>query len=57
MIEQFNFFDWISNVKNLVLSNGSKHMQNVIQWRIKIAFYFKKLQKKSSKSWGLAPKP
>ena len=23
-IEQFNFFDWFSNLKNLVISNGSK---------------------------------
>ena len=25
--EQFDFFDWLSNVKKLVLSNGSKHVQ------------------------------
>ena len=31
-IEQLNFFDWLSNVKNLVLSNGSEHVRNVIQW-------------------------
>ena len=31
-IEQLNFFDWISNVKNLVLSNGCEHVRNVIQW-------------------------
>ena len=31
--ETINFFlDRLSNVKNLVLSNGSEHMQNVIQW-------------------------
>ena len=30
-IEQLNFFDWLSNVKNLVLSNGCKHVRNVIQ--------------------------
>ena len=30
--KQFQFFNWLSNVKNLVLSNGSKHMWNVIQW-------------------------
>ena len=30
--EQFNFFNWFSNVKNLVLSNGSEYVQNVIQW-------------------------
>ena len=31
-IEQPNFFDWLSNVKNLVLSNGCEHVRNVIQW-------------------------
>ena len=31
-IEQLNFFDWLSNGRNLVLANGSKHVQNVIQW-------------------------
>ena len=31
-IEQLKFFDWLSNVKNLVLSNGCEHVQNVIQW-------------------------
>ena len=25
------FFSWLSNVKNLVLSNGSEHMRNVMQ--------------------------
>ena len=32
-IKQLNFFYWLSNIKNLVLSNGSKHLQNVIQWQ------------------------
>ena len=32
MIEQFSFLDWLSDVKNLVLSNGSKHVQIMIQW-------------------------
>ena len=31
-IEQLNFFDWLSNVKNLALLNGCEHVQNVIQW-------------------------
>ena len=31
-IKQFKFFNWLSNVKNLVLSNGSEHAENVIQW-------------------------
>ena len=30
--EQLNFFNWLSNVKNLVLSNGFEHVRNVIQW-------------------------
>ena len=30
--KQFNFFNWLSNVKNLVLSNGSEYVRNVIQW-------------------------
>ena len=30
-IDQLNFFDWLSNVKNLVLSNGSEYVRNVIQ--------------------------
>ena len=30
--EQFNLFNWLSNVKNLVLSNGSEYVRNVIQW-------------------------
>ena len=29
-IKQLDFFDWLSNVKNLVLSNGSEHLQNVV---------------------------
>ena len=31
-IKQFNSFNWLLNVKNLVLLNGSKHVRNVIQW-------------------------
>ena len=31
-IEQVNFFNWLSNVKNLVFPNGYEHMRNVIQW-------------------------
>ena len=30
-IEQLNFFGWFLNVKNLVLSNGCEHVQNVIR--------------------------
>ena len=31
-IEQLNYFDWLSNIKNLVYSNGFEHVRNVIQW-------------------------
>ena len=31
-IEQLNFFNWLSNVKNLVVSSGCEHVRNVIQW-------------------------
>ena len=29
-IEQFNFFNWLSKVKNVVFSNGSEHERMVI---------------------------
>ena len=50
-IQQLNFFDWLSNVKNLVLSNGCEHVRNVIQWN-KNSFFFQNLQKSPS-GWGL----
>ena len=31
-IEQINFFNWLSVDKNIILSNGSEHLRNVIQW-------------------------
>ena len=30
--EQLNFLNWLPNVKNLVLSNGSENVKNKIQW-------------------------
>ena len=30
-IKQLNFCDWLSNVKNLILSNGCEYVRNVIQ--------------------------
>ena len=30
--EQLNFFNWLLNVKNLVLSNGSEYVRDVIHW-------------------------
>ena len=41
------------NVNYPVLSNGCEHVWNVIYW-IKIAFFFKNLQKSPS-GWGLRP--
>ena len=31
----FNFFNWLSNIKNFVLSNGSENVQNVIRIALK----------------------
>ena len=51
-MKQLNFFlDRLSNVKNLVLSNGSEHMQNVIQ------AFFPKNSKNRLAAGGLAPRP
>ena len=52
-IEQLNFFDWLSNVKNLVLWKGFELVRNVIQWDL-ISFFSKNLQKSPS-GWGLCP--
>ena len=30
-----DFFDWLSNIKNLVLSNGSENVRNVIRIALK----------------------
>ena len=43
-IEHINFFDCLSNVKNLVLSNGFEHVRNVIQWD-ENSFFSQKLTK------------
>ena len=32
---QFDFFNWLSNLKNLVILNGSKNLQNMFQMVIK----------------------
>ena len=55
-IEQLKFFDWILNVKNLVLSNGSEHVQNVIQWD-KNCLFFQKLPKIAQRQMSLLPNP
>ena len=54
-IEQLNFSDWLSNVKNVVLSNGFEHVRNVIQWFKKL--FFPKTYKNRSAAGGFAPKP
>ena len=48
MIKQLNFFNWLSNVKNVVLSNGSEPCELWFNG-IKIAFF----SKKSPNGWGL----
>ena len=55
-IKQFVFFNWLSNVKNLVLLNGSEHLRNVIQWH-KNSFSFQKITKNRPTAGGLAPRP
>ena len=62
-IEQLNFFDWLWNVKNLVLWNGFELVRNVIQWDLN-SFFFQKLTKIAQRcpqapiavgGWGLCP--
>ena len=55
-IEKLNFFDWLSNVKNLVLSNGSELVRNVIQWDLN-SFFFQKLTKIAQRLGALPPDP
>ena len=55
LIEQLNFFNWLSNVKNLVVSNGSEHgkmRSNVI----KIAFFLQKVTKSRTATGCSAPR-
>ena len=39
---QFDCFNWLSIFKNLVILNGSKNVQNVIQITLKKLFFSKK---------------
>ena len=55
-IEQLNFFDWLWNVKNLVLWKGSELVQNVIQWDLN-SFFFQKLTKIAQRLGALPPDP
>ena len=55
-IEQLNFFNWISNVENLVLLNGCEHVRNVIQWDYN-KFFFQKLIKIAQRLGTSPPDP
>ena len=48
-------FNWRSNLKNLVLSNGSVKLSKCDPNGIKIAIFYKKNHKKSSCCWWLCP--
>ena len=54
--EQFNFFNWLLNVKNLVLSNSSEHVRNVIQWHLN-SFFLQKITKTCRAARGSAAGP
>ena len=41
-------------MKNLVISNGSEHLQNVIQWHLA---FFQKITKDRPAAGGFAPRP
>ena len=55
-IEQLIFFDWLSNVKNLLLSNGCELVRNMIQRDLK-SFFFQKLTKIAQRLGALPPDP
>ena len=55
-IEQSKFFDWLFNVKNLVLSNGCEHVRNVIQWD-QNSFFSQKLTKFAQRLGALPHNP
>ena len=50
-----DFFNWLSNLKNFVLSNESENMQKCSSNSIKRAIFYKKNHKKSPSDWGLCP--
>ena len=56
-IAQFNFFNWLSNVKNLVLENGSEYVRNVTLYGIKIAFFSQELRKIAQRLGASPPDP
>ena len=55
-IEHLSFFNWLSNVKNLVFSNGSEHVRNVIQWH-KNSYFFQKITKNRASAGGFGLRP
>ena len=55
-IEQLNFFDWLWNVKNLVVWNGSELVRNVIKWDLN-SFFFQKHTKIAQRLGALPPDP
>ena len=55
-IELLNFFDWLWNVKNLVLWNSCELARNVIQWDLN-SFFFQKLTKIAQRLGALPPDP
>ena len=40
-----DFFNWLSNLKNLVISNGCKNLRNIIQMVFKWLFFPRKITK------------
>ena len=54
-IQLLNFFNWLSNVKNLVLWNGSEYVGNVIQWCENS--FFLTITKNRSAAGGVALRP
>ena len=49
------FFNWLSNVNNLLLSNGFRQMRSVIQWQ-QNSFFFGRSINYCSAAEGFAPK-
>ena len=55
-MEQVNFFNLLSNVKNFVHSNGFEHLRNVIQWHYN-SFFLQKVAKTCPAARALSPDP
>ena len=52
-----DFFNWLSNIKNFVLSNGSENVRNVIRIALKEPVFSKKLQKIAQRLVSSPPCP